>query len=150
MSSVWGVDTNVLVHWAIADSPYHVRVRQFFIREISHPRRQLGLTQQVLYELLHVVTDGRRFERPLSMKAALGLARDLWLSPEVKPLGAPELVLDRTLELMELHQLGRKRILDTSLAAIMEACGVETLVTFNLKDFQIFPFLEAVSPLDES
>ncbi|MFY9826832.1 MAG: hypothetical protein WAM82_36090 [Thermoanaerobaculia bacterium] len=54
-------------------------------------------------------------------------------------------VLPRTLELMADLQLGRKRILDTALAATLELAGIRRLATFNPSDFKIFKFLEIIS-----
>lgn len=48
--------------------------------------------------------------------------------------------------LLREHRLGRKRILDTALAAALEAGGVRRLATYNVRDYQCFPFLEPVSP----
>lgn len=53
---------------------------------------------------------------------------------------------NRTLEFLDSLSLGRKRILDTALAATLELAGVRRLATFNRKDFEVFPFLELVSP----
>jgi hypothetical protein len=55
-------------------------------------------------------------------------------------------VLARVVDLMKRYSLGRKRILDTALAATLECSGVGRLATLNLRDFKIFPFLELVSP----
>jgi hypothetical protein len=41
---------------------------------------------------------------------------------------------------MQRHQLGRKRILDTQLAAILWTVGVRQVLTANPADFQIFGF----------
>lgn len=41
---------------------------------------------------------------------------------------------------------GRKRVLDTVLAATLESAGVSRLATFNVDDFSVFGFLEVVSP----
>jgi predicted nucleic acid-binding protein len=45
---------------------------------------------------------------------------------------------------MASFDLGRKRILDTALAATFETAGVRRIATFNPADFTIFPFLEIV------
>lgn len=42
---------------------------------------------------------------------------------------------------------GRKRILDTALAATLEAAGVSRLATLNGRDSQVFGFLEIVDPV---
>ena len=49
-------------------------------------------------------------------------------------------------DLLTRFRLGRKRILDTALAATMEAAGIKKLATLNKKDFEVFPFLELIVP----
>lgn len=78
------------------------------------------------------------------------MSRQLWSAEEVlRVLPTPE-VMPRTLELMEALRLGRKRILDTALAATLECAGVHRLATFNPDDFAIFGFLELISAPDGS
>jgi len=141
---ILGVDTDVLVAWAMEGSPRHEVVRQLIEREVRDDGLLLGVTPQVVHEFLHVVTDPRRFENPLSMPSALRIARALWESEEVVQILPDPEVLLRTLELMNRLQLGRKRILDTALAATLESAGVLKLATLNPRDFGIFPFLEIV------
>lgn len=125
-------------------APRHAVARSLFAAEIRGHGGALGLTPQVLYEFVHVVTDLRRFEAPLSMQDALRIARELWDAEDVvRVIPAPD-VLPRTLELMQSFRLGRKRILDTALAATLELAGVRRLATFNTVDFEIFPFLDLV------
>jgi predicted nucleic acid-binding protein len=109
-------------------------------------RRLLAVTPLVIQEFLHIVTDPKRFASALSMEEALRRAWGIWDSKEVKRvLPSPE-VLPRTMELLSAFQLGRKRILDTALAATLEAAGIRRLATFNPRDFRIFDFLEIVTP----
>jgi len=83
------------------------------------------------------------------MAEALRVAHQLWNAEEVIRLfPAPE-VLPRTLELMKRLRLGRKRILDTALAATLEGAGVHRLATFNPADFSIFGFLDLLPSPDE-
>lgn len=139
------LDTDVLVAWAMAGSPRHEWARGLFAAEVQGQGGSLALTPQVMHELLHVVTDPRRFENPLSMADALRLARRLWDSEDiVRVFPAPE-VVPRTLELMAALRLGRKRILDTALAATLECAGIGRLATFNSADFAIFRFLDLVT-----
>ena len=42
------------------------------------------------------------------------------------------------LEAMVRHQLGRKRVLDTMLAATYRSAGVTSLLTLNADDFAVF------------
>jgi len=70
-----GVDTNVLIYAHMPESPHHVRVRSFLVDQLSHDDVILVITPAILHELVHIVTDGRRFAPPLSMNDALALAR---------------------------------------------------------------------------
>jgi len=126
MSRVLAIDTDVLVHWAMAGAPHHQAVRRFLEREVEKQGR-LGLTPQVLREFLHVVTDSRRFENPLPMEEALKLSMRLWNGQEIVQVLPSTTVHDRMCELLEELRLGRKRILDTALAATLEAAGITRL-----------------------
>lgn len=139
---ILGIDTDVLVAWAMAGSRRHREVMRLLDHEVGEHGTLLGLTPQVVHEFLHVVTDPKRFENPLSMANALRTARALWEAREVVPLLPTAEVPPRTLELMADLRLGRKRILDTALAATLEAAGVRRLATLNPGDFRVFPFLE--------
>ena len=140
------LDTDVLVNWLVRGSPFHRRARRLVESEVSRRRGSIGLVPQVLHEFLHVATDPKRFERPFSMPQAIALARELWDAQEVVRIVPQPTVMHRTLELLSTLSLGRKRILDTVLAATLEASGVTRLATFNAGDFRIFPFLEIVEP----
>jgi hypothetical protein len=47
---------------------------------------------------------------------------------------------------MRQFNLGRKRILDTHLAAVLHTAGVRRLLTSNPADFAVFGVLETVVP----
>lgn len=141
---ILAVDTDVLVSWALAGADRHAEARKLLEQEIAWRGQRLGLTAQVLYELMHVATDRRRFTRPLPMEEAVELAQGLWNAPEIERITAPAGVLDRAVELLRRHRLGRKRILDTALAATLEAAGVSRLATWNTRDFEPFGFLDLV------
>ena len=144
MSTI-GVDTDVLVNWAVVQARHHRAVRQWVDGVLSADNR-LGLTHQVIYEFTHVVTDGRRFEQPLAIDEAVGFVRSLWSSREVVRVVPRVSVVTRMSELIERFKLGRKRILDTALAATLEAAGIGTLATLNPRDYEVLPFLEVVDP----
>lgn len=143
---ILAIDTDVLVHWAMEGAPAHTAVRRLLVREVRQHGARLGLTPQVLLEFLHVVTDARRFEHPMRMPAAQDVADALWNAPEAAQVLPVASVVPRTLELMRELRLGRKRILDTALAATLEAASVRRLATLNADDYEVFEFLELVSP----
>jgi predicted nucleic acid-binding protein len=139
------LDTDVLVSWAMQGAPRH-GVARAFVQSETAAKNSLGLVPQVLYEFVHICTDGRRFDQPLPMDQALRLARDLWDSQEVTRITPGLAALSRAFDLLEAHHLGRKRILDTVLATTLEQAEVRRLATFNGADYRIFPFLEVVEP----
>jgi len=140
------LDADVLVAWAMSGAPGHDGARRLVAAEGGEGGTGIALVPQVLFEFLHVVTDERRFERPLPMREALLLARRMWEARDVLRIVPGPLVLPRTLELLSDHRLGRKRILDVALAATLEGAGILSLATFNGRDFEVFPFLEIVVP----
>lgn len=147
---ILAIDTDVLVSWAMAGSPRHKVARRLFEVAVRGGGGSLALTPQVIHEFLHVATDPKRFENPLSMADALRMTHQLWDAGEVLRIFPSPEVVPRTLELLETLRLGRKRILDTALAATLECAGVRRLATFNPDDFTIFQFLDLVSVPDES
>lgn len=142
---ILGIDADVLISWAMTGSLRHSDARRLIDHEIRERGSSLAITPQVVYEFLHVVTDPRRFEQPLSMGEAIRQASEISGSEDVMLLAPTPEVVSRTLELMSTFRLGRKRVLDTALAATLELAGIRRLATFNLGDFQVFDFLELVS-----
>jgi predicted nucleic acid-binding protein len=140
------LDTNVLIPWLIRSAPGHAAARRLVSAELHREGGRIAILQQVCWEFLHVVTDPRRFEDPLAMNAAIALVRAVWNAPDTfRVISTPD-VMPRVLDLMAAHHLGRKRILDTALAATLEAGGVSRLATFNAADFRCFEFIEVVDP----
>ena len=56
--------------------------------------------------------------------------------------------LDSTLlvEWMGVHNLGRKRILDTYLAATYSSAGIRRIASSNGRDFSVFGVFEVLEP----
>ncbi len=61
-----GVDTTFLVQLELVELPAHKSAHELLHREILSPQVPLALAPQVLAEFIHVVTDSRRFRRPLT------------------------------------------------------------------------------------
>lgn len=107
---------------------------------------KFALTPQVLSEFIHVTTDAKRFTHPLSIAEAVAVAKSWWSATEVVQLHPTPDSTTLFLTWMHEHRLGRKRILDTMLAATFYAQGVKTLFTTNSRDYSIFDCFEIVSP----
>jgi predicted nucleic acid-binding protein len=139
------LDCNVLVQLAIADHPASART----LAAVESETRQgtkLVFPSLVATEFLHVVTDERRFAPPLTMTEALDWMQEFLANPGVSLLEPTQASMDQTLRWMHQFNLGRKRILDTHLAAILHTSGVRRLLTSNPADFTVFGVLETVTP----
>jgi predicted nucleic acid-binding protein len=141
-----GIDTNVLIYAHMAESPHHEMVRSYLLHQLAQNDVTLVVTPGILHELVHVITDGRRFDPPVAMKDALAVARSYLDSANVECLSVDESALIHAFELLERYQLGRKRIADTLFAASLLNQGVRELITCNLDDFRIFEELTLIDP----
>jgi predicted nucleic acid-binding protein len=139
-----GVDTGVLVAVTVREHPAHAAAWRWFADEVRGRDGAMALAPQVLAEYAHVVTDPRRFERPLSMADALAVASRWWHARECRQVAADGDAVAIFLDWMAEHRLGRKRLLDTLLAASYRAAGVSRLVTTDGRDFEVFGGFEVV------
>ncbi len=136
-----GIDTSFLVAFEVEEHASHNSARQL-ARE--HSDDGFALAPQVLTEFAHVVTDARRFEKPLSMEDALTRAAAWWNGSEVTQVQPGAATMDLFLSWMRIYELGRKRLLDTMLAATYKASGVSLVLSSNWRDFALFPGVHPV------
>ena len=80
------------------------------------------------------------------MSEAIQWLEDFLKNPSVSLVQPSAASLNQTLEWMRQFNLGRKRILDTHLAAVLYTGGVTRLLTSNPGDFAVFTALQTVSP----
>jgi hypothetical protein len=85
-----------------------------------------------------VVSDRRRFEHPLSMHDALAIAGRWFGERECRQVRTGQAAVAIFLGWMTLHEPGRKRLLDTMLAATHRADGIERLDTSDGRDFSVY------------
>jgi toxin-antitoxin system PIN domain toxin len=140
-----GLDSNILVQLAFVDHPAHAKTVALINAETAKDTK-LVLPSFVINEFLHVVTDARRFTPPLTMIEALDWVEEFLNKPAVTLVEPDSKSFHRTLELLREFNLGRKRILDTHLAAVLLSCNIQRLLTSNQADFAIFKDLETISP----
>jgi predicted nucleic acid-binding protein len=140
-----GLDCNILVQLAFADHPAHAKTVATVQNE-TQAGVKLVFPSLVINEFLHVSTDDKRFAPPLSMSDALGWVDELLMNPAVGLLEPNQATVRQTISWMRQFNLGRKRILDTHLAAILHTNGVDQLLTSNPADFAFFGVLKIVTP----
>lgn len=140
-----GLDTGFLIAWALTDHPAHRDCRAR-LEAANADGQTFAVTSGVLAEFIHVVTDPRRFRSPLTMEEAVEQSR-FWIQPPACSVLAPTLAANLLwLDWMNLHRLGRKRVLDTLLAATWCTSGIAEVWTLNPADFTVFDCFRIWSP----
>ena len=75
------IDTNVLVYLAASDVPQHSQTKGYLEEFLSRsPENRIAVTDDVLLEFVHVVTDPKRLKRP-----SAPVALDLHANPRAAP-----------------------------------------------------------------
>ncbi len=140
---IHGIDTDFLVAVEVRDHPFHAPADALLTHLIDHGH-ELALAPQTLAEFIHVVTDARRMPRPLAMSEAITRAEHWWQATEVlRVLPDPSTVAD-FIQWLRIHRLGRKRLLDTMLAAAFHNAGIHRIITNNQADYRIFGCFELI------
>jgi predicted nucleic acid-binding protein len=139
-----GIDTDFLVAAEIRDHPFH-HPADALLQALLADGHDLAVAPQTLAEFIHIVTDPKRMPQPLSMAEAVGRAEHWWQAAEVLRVFPDKQAVTDLLGWLTRHRLGRKRLLDTLLAATFQQAGVKRLITNNQRDFKIFDCFEIVS-----
>jgi predicted nucleic acid-binding protein len=140
-----GADANILVQLAFSQHPAFSQTTVLIDAELARGV-QVMVPASVVTEFLHVITDTRRFTPALTMDAAIDWLDQMFARRVVHLLESSPDSLRLTLEWMKRYRLGRKRILDTHLAAVLHRAGVNRLITSNPDDFKVFGVFEIVTP----
>ena len=140
-----GIDTTFLVQVEVREHPGHDAAKSK-LDELLKAGDTLVIAPQVLAEFMHIVTDARRFSNPLTLDQATARAEFWWGAQEVaQAFPGHESVL-LFLNWIAEHRLGRKRLLDTLLAATYFSNGVRSVLSSNARDYGVFGCFEVVAP----
>jgi len=139
-----GIDTDFLVAVEIGDHPFH-RPADRLLGSLLAEGHDLAVAPQTLAEFIHIVTDGKRMPEPLSMSEAVARAIHWWEAEEVVRVFPDGEATARFLSWLQRHALGRKRLLDTLLAATFHRSGVRRVVTNNERDYRVLGAFEIVT-----
>lgn len=141
------VDTNILIYAQMARFPEHERARSWIYHQLEQADVTLVTTPLILSEMVHVITDPRRFEPPVPVREAIEIARNWIGRSNVECLAVDEEAASLSFDLIDRHGLGRNRLADTMLVATMLVHEVALLATRNTQDFSIFSQLRLIDPI---
>jgi predicted nucleic acid-binding protein len=144
-----GLDTGFLIAATVSEHAEHNAVRQTLAQLVARGDR-IALAPQVLAEFMHVVTDPKRFTQPLSIDEARHIVQQWWTAIEVDQVFTNGAATQQFLAWLQQFSLGRKRLLDTLLAATYHQAGIQSVLTTNPADFAAFGVFNCITPRDSS
>ena len=131
------IDTDFLVAIEIRDHVFHKNADALLNRLLDEGH-ELAVAPQTLAEFVHVATDARRMKEPLSMEEALARAEHWWQAREVFRIYPAGETVTTWIGWLRDYRLGRKRLLDTMLAATCAEHGISVLISNNAADYEVF------------
>ena|ERR1017187_4220975 len=142
---IHGLDTGFLIAMEHSEHDEHVAARTV-LAKLSAAGDQFALAPQVVAEFVHVVTDRRRFVLPMDMPTATLIAQRWWAAHEIVHVFPDDAATQQFLTWVAHFFLGRKRLLDTLLAATFQQAGIQSVLTTNPSDFAIFGVFTCITP----
>lgn len=130
---IHGLDTGFLVAAEVIEHEEYLDARAILARQLG-AGDLIAIAPQVLAEFIHIATDSRRFAQPLSMADARQIAEQWWTARDVVHVFPDDVAVVTFLSWLKQFLLGRKRLLDTLLAATYEQAGIRSLLTTNPTD----------------
>lgn len=144
---IYGLDTSFLVQIEVEEQEGHRKAHQLKSRLLGESAT-FALAPQTLCEFIHVVTDPKRFQHPLPAEEAIRRSEIWWNLREVKNISSTGWAVQRLHAWMREHRLGRKRILDTMLAATFDEHHIHHVITSDPTGFKTFKIFHILDPLD--
>jgi predicted nucleic acid-binding protein len=132
------IDTNVLVYAHFPSSPHHAASYDL-LRRAERGEIGLAIVPQVVAEFVSVVTNPKRVSPPKSIEEAVEAVHRVMAIPNVVLLPFPEKATQTFLSLLLTHPATGPEIFDRQIAAVMIEYGIQTVYTFNVRDFANIP-----------
>jgi predicted nucleic acid-binding protein len=138
------IDANVLVYAMDGDAPQHAASRGL-VDAANYHETTPYVTSQVLCEFYSIVTNGRRVPNPRSSADAVEVISDMLGFLNVLPV--PVRAAQSWLDLLRRRPVTGGDVFDLQIVATMLANDVTRIYTYNIRDFEMFPELQVVTPV---
>ena len=142
---IHGLDTGFLIAAEVMEHSEHTAARQTVARLIAGSDL-IAIAPQVLAEFIHIATDPRRFAQPLDIDTARQIAEQWWTAIDTVQVFPDAGAVHQFLAWLQQFALGRKRLLDTLLAATYRQAGIQSVLTTNETDFMVFGAFTCIAP----
>ena len=146
MTGRYLVDSNVLIYATLRNDSRFKKACEVLAARLL-PGREMFISSQNLAEMYPNLT-GPKTNPPDSPEIARAKITSIARLDRCAVLPVTRSVVEKTLELCELHQITRQRYFDFQLVALMALEGIPTIVTENEKDFASIPGLTIINPFE--
>jgi len=138
------IDTNVLVYWTVAESPWHSVAVQT-LRAHQQAGTSLWISRQIIREYISTILRIQVPARPVPAPDVAAAVR--FFTARFRVADDTVAVTQRLLRLIEHVPMGGRLVHDANIVATMQAYGIANLLTHNVADFARFDHLVTVIPL---
>jgi predicted nucleic acid-binding protein len=128
------VDTNVLVYANVIETPFHEQALMA-INAAHQSDRTIWISRQIIREYLVTMTRPQTFE---NLPKTIALEQIEQFTTRFEVADDIPAVTEKLLVLLANYPLGGKQVHDANIVATMQAYGIPTLLTHNVKDFERF------------
>jgi predicted nucleic acid-binding protein len=139
------IDANVLVYAFYADAEQYLPSRNL-LDAARRGELQLCVTSQVLAEFFSIITSPKRVSIVRTPHEALEAVELLLSLDGVTVLPSPPTVPALWVDLLRRRPVSGGRVFDLQLIATMTSNNVQTIYTFNRRDFELFAELDVRTP----
>ncbi|MEQ9370450.1 MAG: PIN domain-containing protein [Coleofasciculus chthonoplastes F3-SA18-01] len=137
------LDTNILAYVANTKAPQHKAALQIFR---PTEREILCVSSQVLAEFYSYITNPAILASPLQPTEAIIRIKRICQMPHICLLSTPVDLFERWMSLLTERPVTNGGVFDLLHIGIMLAHQVNTIYTFNIKDFSWCSQIEAIDP----
>lgn len=135
-------DSNILVYGHNSDSTFHHQALSL-IKDVLAGNVEGVLTHQNLLEFYSIITDSRRVANPLHPGLALDLVKQYLNSP-FRIIAPNENTVDVVFSLSSKLNIKDGQIFDIYLVATMLSHKISTILTTNIKDFEMMSGIKVI------
>lgn len=142
------IDANILLYGFSEASPHHIAARDFLLE--MGTRENVVLSEFVLSEFYLLLRNPIIFDKPLDPDQAVAVIQSYRHHPLWRIAGFPsrsQAIHSRLWNAAAAKGFARRRIYDLRTALCLQAFGVDSFATANLKDFEGTGFSKVWNPL---
>jgi predicted nucleic acid-binding protein len=141
------IDTNVLLRFLTPTDPYYSAIRQALMA-IRAKGENLCTAPQNIAEFRNVCTRSSSSRGGYGLSSAETARRLKVIERFIMVLSEQKTIYDEWKRIVLAHSVAGVQVYDARIVTTMIIYGVQSIVTFNVRDFARYPGINAIHPND--